>query len=106
MPRFIIERTFPDGLSFPTGAEGRRTAAKVGETNATEGVNWVHSYVSDDDRTHVLCVRRPQPRGRPQGGRAQRPARRPHHRGPCPRPPSVRGLSRHADLDASGATRR
>ena len=55
MPRYIIERTFANGLNFPTGAEGRATAAKVGETNATEGVNWVHSYVSDDDRT-TFCV--------------------------------------------------
>lgn len=55
MPRYVIERTFPDGLRFPSGAEGRRTAAKVGDTNAGEGVTWVHSYVSDDDRT-TFCV--------------------------------------------------
>ena len=55
MARYIIERTFPDGLKFPTGAEGRKTAATVGETNATEGVNWVHTYVSADDRT-TFCV--------------------------------------------------
>jgi len=28
MPRYVIERTFPDGLNFPTGAQGRKTAAK------------------------------------------------------------------------------
>ena len=55
MPRYLIERTFPDGLNFPTGDEGRTTAAKVGETNLAEGVHWVHSYVSDDDRT-TFCV--------------------------------------------------
>jgi hypothetical protein len=55
MPRYIIERTFPDGLKFPTGAEGRKVAAKVGDINAGEGVSWVHSYVSDDDRT-TFCV--------------------------------------------------
>ena len=55
MPRYVIERTFPDGLNFPTGEEGRRTAAKVGDTNATESVTWLHSYVSDDDRT-TFCV--------------------------------------------------
>ena len=55
MPRYIIERTFPDGLNFPTGSEGRKVAATVGDTNAGEGVNWVHSYVSDDDRT-TFCV--------------------------------------------------
>ena len=55
MPRYIIERTFPDGLHFPTGGEGRKVAAQVAETNASEGVTWVHSYVSDDDRT-TFCV--------------------------------------------------
>ena len=55
MPRYIIERTFPDGLNFPTGAEGRKVAARVGDTNASESVNWVHSYVRDDDRA-TFCV--------------------------------------------------
>lgn len=55
MPRYVIERTFADGLHFPTGAEGRKTAAKVADTNAGEGVTWVHSYVSDDDRL-TFCV--------------------------------------------------
>ena len=55
MPRFVIERTFPDGLNFPTGEEGRMTAAKVSEVNAAEGVTWVHSYVTDDDR-RTFCV--------------------------------------------------
>ena len=55
MARYIIERTFSDGLNFPTGTEGRKTAAQVGATNATEGVHWVHSYVSDDDRM-TFCV--------------------------------------------------
>lgn len=55
MPRYVIERTFPDGLNFPTGAEGRNVASKVAATNISEGVNWVHSYVSDDDRS-TFCV--------------------------------------------------
>lgn len=55
MPRYVIERTFPDGLKFPTGAEGRKVAAEVGGVNTSEGVSWVHSYVSDDDR-NTFCV--------------------------------------------------
>lgn len=55
MARYIVERTFPDGLNFPVGAEGRKTASRVADTNATENVTWVHSYVSDDDRT-TYCV--------------------------------------------------
>ena len=55
MPRYLVQRTFPDGLNFPVGGDGRSTAAKVEGTNATEGVHWVHSYVSDDDRT-TYCI--------------------------------------------------
>ena len=55
MPRYVIQRTFPDGLNFPTGSEGRKVAAGVEEVNAAKGVHWVHSYVSDDDR-RTFCV--------------------------------------------------
>jgi hypothetical protein len=51
----MVELTFPDGLSFPAGDDGRKTAAKVVETNGGEHVTWVHSYVSDDDRT-TFCI--------------------------------------------------
>lgn len=61
MPRYIVERTFPDGLHFPAGAEGRKTAAKVNDLNATEGVNWVQSYVSEDDRTTFCLYDGPSP---------------------------------------------
>ena len=61
MPRYLIERSFPDGLNFPVGAAGRSAAAKVGDTNATEGVSWVHSYVSDDDRTTYCIYDAPSP---------------------------------------------
>lgn len=61
MPRYVIERTFPDGLRFPTGAEGRMTAAKVRDTNAGEGATWVHSYVSDDDRITFDVYDAPSP---------------------------------------------
>jgi len=55
MARYLIERTFPDGLRFPTGAEGRTVAARIADVNGVEAATWVHSYVSDDDRT-TYCV--------------------------------------------------
>lgn len=61
MPRFLVERSFPDGLSFPVGAAGRELAAKVGGTNAAEGVSWVHSYVTGDDRTTYCIYDAPSP---------------------------------------------
>ena len=55
MPRYVIERNFPDGLHIPISAEGAATTAEVGKVNASEGVNWVHSYVSGDKK-RSYCV--------------------------------------------------
>jgi hypothetical protein len=55
MPRYLIERSFPDGLSIPMNAEGRTALAGVVATNAEHGVTWVHSYVSPD-RKATFCI--------------------------------------------------
>ncbi len=55
MPRYVVERTFPDGLSIPADAEGARICLAVVDRNSDEGVTWVHSYVSDD-RRKTFCV--------------------------------------------------
>ena len=55
MPRYVVERTFPDGFAIPGGAEGEQACVTVVERNAEEGVTWVHSYVSDDAR-RTYCV--------------------------------------------------
>jgi hypothetical protein len=55
MPRYLIERTFPDGLSLPSNAQGAQAAAGVVETNAKDGVTWVHSYVTPD-RKKTYCI--------------------------------------------------
>ncbi|MGH7729328.1 MAG: DUF4242 domain-containing protein [Vulcanimicrobiaceae bacterium] len=55
MPRFMVERTFPDGLHIPTNPNGTKTCLKVVGQNATNGVTWVHSYVSAD-KTKTFCI--------------------------------------------------
>jgi hypothetical protein len=55
MPRYMVQRTFPDGLEIPISAEGEETVRTVVDRNAEQGVTWVHSYVSDDKRT-TFCV--------------------------------------------------
>ncbi|HLJ81748.1 MAG TPA: DUF4242 domain-containing protein [Ktedonobacterales bacterium] len=55
MPRYLVERTFPDGLEIPMTEEGAATCLTVVSNNAEEGVTWVHSYVSDDKRK-TYCV--------------------------------------------------
>lgn len=55
MPRYIVERTFPDGLNIPVNSEGAAACLGVVEKNLQEGVTWVHSYVSADHRK-TYCV--------------------------------------------------
>ena len=55
MPRYVVEREFPDGLEIPITDEGAEIAMGVVNRNADLGVTWVHSYVSDD-RKKTFCV--------------------------------------------------
>ena len=55
MPRYVVERTFPDGWHVPVDTDGAELCLAIGERNADEGVTWLHSYVSDD-RTKSFCV--------------------------------------------------
>ena len=55
MPRYIVERTFPEGLLIPIDESGSATCMNVVGNNAEKGVSWVHSYVTPDKR-HSFCV--------------------------------------------------
>jgi hypothetical protein len=55
MARYMVERTFPDGLSIPLNAEGEKVCMGVVEKNGELGVSWVHSYVSED-KTKTFCI--------------------------------------------------
>ena len=55
MPRYMVERTFPDGLHIPIDQDGMKTVEGAVATNAASGVTWVHSYVAAD-RRRTFCV--------------------------------------------------
>ncbi len=55
MPRYMIERNFPDGLHIPINGDGAAACLSVVDRNAEGGVTWVHSYVSDD-KSKTFCV--------------------------------------------------
>jgi hypothetical protein len=55
MPRYVVQRTFPDGLAIPTTPEGAKACRTVVDTNAADQVTWVTSYVSVD-RTRTFCI--------------------------------------------------
>lgn len=55
MPRYLVERTFPDGLGLPTTEVGARAATSVIGKNIKEGVTWIHSYVTPN-RKKTFCI--------------------------------------------------
>jgi hypothetical protein len=55
MPRYLVERTFPDGLHIPLDEIGAKACSTVIDVNGQQAVTWVHSYVSED-KTKSFCV--------------------------------------------------
>jgi hypothetical protein len=55
MARFMVERTFADGLIIPIDDDGAEACLGVVGRNAEVGVTWVHSYV-DEDKSKTFCV--------------------------------------------------
>src|ERR1700732_1885234 len=55
MPRYVVEREFPDGLQIPVDETGAKVILAVVEGNAVEQVAWLHSYVSADKKK-TFCV--------------------------------------------------
>ncbi|HEY2553888.1 MAG TPA: DUF4242 domain-containing protein [Candidatus Cybelea sp.] len=55
MPRYMVERTFSEGLHVPTNPDGAEACLTVVGRNAESGVTWVHSYVSADKKKS-FCI--------------------------------------------------
>jgi hypothetical protein len=55
MPRYMIERNFSAGLHIPVNDEGAQACLGVVDANASDGVTWIHSYVSAD-KTRTFCI--------------------------------------------------
>lgn len=55
MPRYMVERTFPEGLNIPINDEGAGLCQKVILSNAEDTVTWIHSYVSED-KSRTFCI--------------------------------------------------
>ena len=61
MPRYLVERTFPDGLHIPITAEGQKACSSVVRVNAGSDVTWLHSYVTGDKRRTYCIYDAPNP---------------------------------------------
>lgn len=55
MPRYLVERTFPDGVGIPATEAGARLLGPMIANNLQSGVTWVHSYITADKR-RTFCI--------------------------------------------------
>ena len=55
MPRYLVKRTFPDGLQIPPTEEGARIWRTVVANNSDDLVTWIQSYVSEN-KVQAYCV--------------------------------------------------
>jgi hypothetical protein len=55
MPRYLVQRTFTDGLAIPVNQEGAAVCRTVVSNNAEEQVTWIHSYVTED-KSKTFCI--------------------------------------------------
>jgi hypothetical protein len=53
MARYVVERTFPEGLGLPISDEGEAAAQGIIGYNADVQVTWTHSYVNWDKQKTV-----------------------------------------------------
>lgn len=55
MPRYMVERTFTEGLEIPTNTDGLGVCLNVVRNNTTETVTWVQSFVTAD-HGKTFCI--------------------------------------------------
>lgn len=55
MPRYLVERTFPEGFRLSGDAESAAICGMIVLRNSEDNVTWIHSYVSND-RQKTFCI--------------------------------------------------
>ncbi|MDZ7624113.1 MAG: DUF4242 domain-containing protein [Ignavibacteriaceae bacterium] len=59
--RYLVERTFPDGLNIPLDQIGSDMCLAVVSNNAEDNVTWIHSYVTMDKKQTYCIYDAPSP---------------------------------------------
>ncbi len=61
MPRYLVERTCPEGLPLPGPDQGEEASRTFVENNALDGVTWLHSYVAPNRKKSFCLYDAPTP---------------------------------------------
>ncbi|MBP1683371.1 MAG: hypothetical protein H6Q27_935 [Ignavibacteriaceae bacterium] len=59
--RYLVERTFPDGLNIPMDQLGSDMCLAVVSNNAEDNVTWIHSYVTMNKKKSYCIYDAPSP---------------------------------------------
>jgi len=59
--RYLVERTFPNGLNIPIDKVGTDMCLTVVSNNAEDNVTWIHSYVTKDKKKTFCIYDAPSP---------------------------------------------
>lgn len=61
MPRYIVERSFSEGLKIPVNDEGAEICRMIVMINEEECVTWIRSYVSEESKKAFCEYEAPSP---------------------------------------------
>jgi Nickel responsive protein SCO4226-like len=61
MPRYVVERSFPEGWGIPADAAGAEACRTLVERNLDGCVTWLCSFVSVDAKTAFCVYEAPSP---------------------------------------------
>ncbi len=61
MPRYLVERTYPDQFIIPINLDGVQVCQAIIDNDAVEQVTWLHSYVARDKRKSFCVCDAPSP---------------------------------------------
>ena len=61
MPRYVVQRTFAEGLDLPATHDGAKRCLDIVERNTAHGVTWGHSYVTTDGALSYCIYDGPSP---------------------------------------------
>jgi hypothetical protein len=61
MPRYLVERSFPDQFNLPGPGQDPYKRRVFVENNTLDAVTWLHSYVSPDSKKSFCIYDAPSP---------------------------------------------
>jgi hypothetical protein len=61
MPRYVVQRTFAEGLDLPATREGADRCLEIVACNVRHSITWVHSYVTLDGGLSYCIYEAPRP---------------------------------------------